>query len=159
HYVATTSGRAAQRQIDEWLPPSLDLLVGKVWVVSLVLVVVAFALPRRRPTSRDVCLAVCFLPLACSSARMIPWWLLVMAPTVSGLIAANLPQNGKAGAEEPSVGAAAMFGLLLLAVVLSLPGLSQFNPLLNISRSGPRGEEDLDAITATLKEKDGEGRI
>ena len=47
-YVGLTSNAASGRHIDEWLPPSLDLLTGKVWVLSLLLLVVLFGMARRR---------------------------------------------------------------------------------------------------------------
>ncbi len=66
-YVALTSNRASGRPIDEWLPPGLNLLTGKVWVLSLLLLLVLFALARRRQRWIDICLLAAFLPLACGS--------------------------------------------------------------------------------------------
>src|SRR5258708_12754588 len=80
-YVSVTSTTASARRIDEWLPPGLNLLVGKIWVVSILLVLGLFALSKRRPSIRQLCLVLCFLPLACGSVRMVPWWLLINAPT------------------------------------------------------------------------------
>src|SRR5207245_902239 len=79
-YVFHTSGVAAARRIDEWVPPGLHLLVSKVWVISVLGLIVLFALPGRRPTAAEICLVLCFLPLACGSVRMVAWWLLVCAP-------------------------------------------------------------------------------
>src|SRR5438128_7102506 len=58
-YVGVTSTAAAGRNIDEWLPPGLDLLTGKVFAISVVLVLVLFALPGRRPSIKQLCLAAC----------------------------------------------------------------------------------------------------
>src|SRR5207237_4844180 len=99
-YVATTSSSAAGRRIDEWVPPSLDLLLGKVWVASLLLAVVALTLPRRRPTVREVCLVLCSLPLACGSVRMVVWWLLAIAPLVPASLAAHWPNRATADVPE-----------------------------------------------------------
>src|SRR5206468_903480 len=70
-YVLLTSGTASARRIDEWLPPGLSLLIGKVWVLSLLALVVLLARSPRKPIWREICLLCCFLPLACGSARMI----------------------------------------------------------------------------------------
>src|SRR5205807_2891368 len=94
------------------------------------LVLGLFALSKRRPTIRQLCLVLCFLPLACGSVRMVAWWLLISAPIVTALIAANLPRRDQADIpERPSVAAGAFFGLLILAVVLSIPGLERYNPV------------------------------
>jgi hypothetical protein len=77
-YVALTSGTSQARKIDEWLPPGLDLFIGKVWVASLLGMLLLFALPGKRPTVRQVCLVLCFLPPACGSVRMVAWWLLIV---------------------------------------------------------------------------------
>ena len=50
-----TSGVAAGRHIDEWVPPGLHLLVSKVWVVSVLGLIVLLALPGRRPRPSEIC--------------------------------------------------------------------------------------------------------
>lgn len=54
-YVGRTSSAASGRRIDEWLPPSLDLLTGKVWALSLLLLLIGLAFSRRRATVRELC--------------------------------------------------------------------------------------------------------
>ncbi len=100
-YVIATSSAAAKRRIDEWVPPGLDLLIGKFWVASLALVLLGFAASARRPSAREVCLLLCFLPLACGSARMVPWWLLVSAPIMAAQFSA-LPALNVAILEQAS---------------------------------------------------------
>jgi hypothetical protein len=133
HFVANTSTVAGGRPIEEWLPPSPDLLIGKFWVVSLALVLLGFGLSRRRPTAREVCVALCFLPLACASVRMVVWWLLAVTPVLAAHLAANLPRR-EAAAERPSFASAAFFGLIVLLAALSVPGLDRYNPLLGPAR-------------------------
>jgi hypothetical protein len=161
-YVRVTSSAAAARRIDEWVPPGLDLLVGKVWVLSVLLLVVLFALPRRRPSAREVFLVLCFLPLACGSVRMVAWWLLISAPIAAGLLAANLPRNALVSpeAEPPTLASGAFAVLVLLACVaggLSLAGGD--NSLLAAVRPAHRDEDDLEEVVQHLPPADGGGRI
>jgi hypothetical protein len=161
-YVRTTAAAASGRRIDEWVPPGLDLLVGKVWVVSVLLLLVLFALPRRRPTAREVILVLCFLPLACGSVRMVAWWLLVSAPILAALIADNLPRHALAGAEPepPSLAAAGLFGLLLLACAGSAVALTdRAAPLLAAFRPAHRDESDLEEIGQRLPDRPAGGRV
>jgi hypothetical protein len=160
-YVTTTSSAAAARRIDEWLAPGLDLLIGKVWVFSLVLVLLAFALSPRRPATRDLCLMLCFLPLACGSARMVVWWLLIIAPILAATIAA-LPVVSRLSAkpEPPSFASLVVFGLMALMVTFSLPGLERHNPLLGPSRRAHlRKEGDLTAAAEQVAARNPAARI
>jgi hypothetical protein len=160
-YVRTTSLTSTARRIDEWVPPGLDLLVGKVWVLSVLLLLVLFALPRRRPTAREVILVLCFLPAACGSVRMVAWWLLVSAPVIAALLADNLPRHALAPGEDepPSLASAGFFALLLLACVGSALALTDGGaPLLGTIRPTHRDETDLEAVAGTLPDRTG-GRV
>jgi hypothetical protein len=161
-YVRSTSTAAAARRIDEWVPPGLDLLVGKVWVLSVLLLLLLFALPRRRPSAREVFLVLCFLPLACGSVRMVAWWLLISAPIVAGLLAGNLPRNAlvSSEAEPPSLASGVFFGFVLLACLASgLTLAGRDNPLLAAVRQTHRDEDDLEEAARHLPPRDGHGRI
>src|SRR5262245_17270371 len=150
-YVRTTSSAASARRIDEWIPPGLDLFIGKMWVLSVLAVLVLFALPRRRPTAREVCLVLCFLPLACGSVRMVTWWLLVSARIATALLAETLPGPATVPEpERPSRGAALAFGLLVLTMIAVAPPLEGLNPLLGTVRSLHRDEYDLEEVSAQL---------
>jgi hypothetical protein len=157
-YVLLTSGVAAARRIDEWLPPGLGLLIGKVWVLSLVLLVVLLARQGRRLAWSDLCLVCVFLPLACGSVRMIAWWLLVSAPILAELLAAYLPARQAADADRPSWGAAGACAAMLLACVVSLPWLERFNPALAVPGRAHRTESDLQLVADHLADADG-GRV
>lgn len=147
-YVGLTSGTAAARKIDEWLPPGLSQIVGKVWVASMLGMFVLFALPGKRPTIRQVCLVLCFLPPACGSVRMIAWWLFIIAPIAAELLAANLPTATIAPQEEdqPKLSAGIVCGLLLVGMVVSVPWLERWNPIFPRIRSPHRVEYDLQKI-------------
>jgi hypothetical protein len=159
-YVALTSGTSQARKIDEWLPPGLDLFIGKVWLASLLGVLLLFALPGRRPTVRQVCLVLCFLPPACGSVRMVAWWLLIVAPIGATLLAANLPRRRleKLDESRPSVGATVTCAALVAAMILSLPWLERWNPLLQYVRTTHRTEYDLQEIADRLR-SEGSGRV
>jgi hypothetical protein len=156
-YVGLTSAAASARRIDEWVPPSLDQLTGKVFVLSVLLLLVLLALPGRRPRIRDVCLTVCFLPAACGSVRMVAWWLLVIAPIAAGLLAANLPRRllAQDELERPSVAAAGSLAIILLAIGLSVPGGERFSPLWSTVRSAHRTEDDLEQVCDRLMAENG----
>jgi hypothetical protein len=160
-YVGLTSNAASGRRIDEWLPPSLDLLTGKVWVLSLLLLLVLFALSRRRPRWTEICLVCCFLPLACGSVRMVAWWLLICTPILAAQLTSLWPRLTQLGAAEdrPSLGNAVACGIIVLAMVLSLPWLEGFNPVLSRPGRAHRTETDLQAIADQLSAEGQGGRI
>jgi hypothetical protein len=160
-YVGVTSSIPSSRRIDEWLPPGMDQLVGKIWVISVLALIVLFALPRRRPTTREVCLVLCFLPLACSSVRMVSWWLLVSTPIAARLLAGVLPAKGTATTvpEKPALGAGlTVVGILLLSAA-SVPWLDAYNPALILTHRNHRTESDLEDVAVQLRQRPGEGRI
>jgi hypothetical protein len=156
-YVGLTSSTAPARRIDEWLPAGLNLLAGKVWVASLLAMLVLFAVSRRRPSVRQLCLVVVFLPPACGSVRMVAWWLLVSAPILAaqvrglGWFAAPTPVR-------PSPVAGVVCGLLLLGMVLSLPWLESLNPMMRLPGRAHRTESDLQVVADHLA-REGRGRL
>jgi hypothetical protein len=160
-YVGTTVSSAAGRGIEEWVPPNTAMFIGKIWVVSLLLVVVGFSLAKVRPTVREVCLVLCFLPLACSSVRMVAWWMIIIAPILAARLSSLVSrrQNTLAG-EPPAFGAAVFVGLIVLMAIFSVPGLNRFNPLMGPTRrSASRTQADLEAISECLSSQCPSGRI
>jgi hypothetical protein len=159
-YVLHTSGVASARRIDEWEPPGLNMLVGKVWIASVLGLIVLFALPGRRPTKSEICLVVCFLPLACSSVRMVAWWLLACAPIAAAQLAAVLPSGALAeeDSREATRGTILTFALFVAGCVVSLPWLERYNPVLAIL---PRTRPELELQSAAdgLRERLPSGRI
>lgn len=160
-FVVGTPARASERNIQEWLPPSMKLFIGKVFVASLMLLLFLFAFSRRRPSVRDVCLALCFLPLAASAVRMIGWWVIVVTPILAAQLAAVLPRSW---IEDPDLERAtfadgAFWGILVLAMALSVPGLQHFNPLLRIAWRDHRVEDDLQVVAEHLQRSQETGRI
>ncbi len=159
-YVGLTSNAASGRHIDEWLPPGLNTLTGKVWVLSLLLMLALFALSRRRPRWTELCLIGCFLPLACGSVRMVAWWLLVCTPILAAQLADLWPRLQQLDAEDrPSFGNAITCAVIVLAIALSLPWLEAFNPILSRPGRAHRTEDDLQAIADHLSAEGRSGRI
>ncbi|MGH7223363.1 MAG: hypothetical protein ACRELF_09050, partial [Gemmataceae bacterium] len=160
-YVGLTSNVASGRPIDEWLPPSLNLLTGKVWALSLLLLSIGLALSPRRPTMREICLLCCFLPLACGSVRMVAWWLLICTPILAAQLTALWPRLRQFDAEDdrPSFGNALACGLLVFVMILSLPWLVAFNPILSRPERAHRTETDLQALADRLRTEEHGGRI
>ena len=150
-YVRFTANTAGARRIDEWLPPSWDDGIGIAFFASLILLVgfglAAWIKHGQKPMMREWWLIGLFLPLACGSARMAVWWLVIVAPLIARRIAWFAPKP--AAEDKPSGGAALSVGLLGLAMIVSVPGCHRFNPLL-AWRSPSRTEQDLDQVQAFL---------
>lgn len=144
----------AARGIQEWQPAGVTPLYGLLFTASIVLALVALALPGRQPTTREIALLVVFLPLACSAIRMIPWWYLACMPTVTACFAAGLPRSWVEDVEPeraaPINGVA--FGLLALLVVACAPGVARHVPFVQDWRGTDPTRADLDEATRQLRQ-------
>jgi hypothetical protein len=147
-YVLHTSGTASARGIDEWLPPGTNSLVGRVWVASLVGLLLLLPLTGRRPSLRDLCALAVFLPPACGASRMVAWWLLVAAPVLACQLAAIYRPSDN---PRPSLGAAGACLALLTVMVLSLPWLERFNPVFLQPTRAQRTENNLQGVCDHLR--------
>jgi hypothetical protein len=159
-YVGLTSATAPARHIDEWLPPGVDSLTGKVFAASIVAALLLFGSRGGRPARRDVIVACCFLPAACGSVRMVAWWLLVSAPVLAASAAGAWPRLRVADAGDDRTSTLAGLVCLALAAVavLNLPSLESYNPVLRLPGRGHRTETDLQACAQYLAEHGG-GRV
>ncbi len=160
-YVGMTSNRAAQRRIDEWVPPTLDQGIGVAFFLSLILLAALVSVNLKRRTYglgwRDVVLALCFLPLAAGSVRMVAWWLLIIAPTAAVLLAGLLPAR-QTSDNQPTLGAALTCAGLLVMAAFSLPGLQAYNPLIAFRRTD-QVEHNLDEVLERLVQHKDTGRV
>ena len=153
-YVMHNTVTSKIRHIDEWLPTGTDSLMGKVFVASLLSLLLLFPFSGRRPAIRDLCALVIFLPPAFGAVRMVGWWLLVIGPILAGQLTAIWPWKPRAEAERPSVGAAISCLVLLTAMVLSLPWLEHLNPLFRAQPArAARTETDLEEVAAHLEKE------
>jgi hypothetical protein len=156
-YVRHTSGIASARQIQEWLPPGMQLILSWFWILSVLLLLVAFAVGGRRPTVQEFCLIFCFLPLACGAVRMVAWWMFICVPILaahgSGLAARWREDEAN---EKPSWGSGLAVAGLLLVMAYSLPWLEAYNPILRTGDRSHRDEYDLtEAVNYLKAEKPG----
>ncbi len=166
-YVLHTTGTASGRRIDEWLPPGLYTLAGKVLALSVVLLVALLAWTGRRPGTQrrrlwlDLCLVACFLPPAFGSVRMVAWWLLVCAPILTEHLAAAWPRLRQLDqeAQQPNTGAALTTVALIGAMVLSVPWLQDYNPVFRRPGRAHRTETDLQAVADHLNATAPSGRL
>jgi hypothetical protein len=160
-YVVHTSGVATARRIDEWLPPGLNQLVGKMWIASLLGLILLFALSGRRPRASEVCLVLCFLPLACGSVRMVAWWLLVCMPIAAAQLAALLPPHALAedDSRQATAGTGLTFAVFAVVVVFSLPWLDHYNPVMVALHRTDRPESELRTVAERLRQHRPGGHI
>jgi hypothetical protein len=157
-YVRHTSGIASERQIQEWLPPGMHLILSWFWVLSVLLLMIAFARRGRRPTVQDFVLIFCFLPLACGAVRMVAWWMFICVPILAAQTVNLSAAWRDTEADRKPTWVAALIGVVLLAaLVIGLPWLENYNPFLRSpDRSGHRDEYDLAEAVDYLKgEKSG----
>jgi hypothetical protein len=165
-YVLHTSRTASGRRIDEWLPPGLNILAGEVWVLSILGLLILLASARRavagwRPRVNDLVLIACFLPAACGSVRMIPWWLLATAPLLTELLAEAWPRLRAIDAEpaKPTASAGLLAAGVLAAAVFSVPWLERYNPVFALPGRGHRTEADLQSAAERLTSTAPAGRV
>ncbi|HEU5010904.1 MAG TPA: hypothetical protein VFT66_00050 [Roseiflexaceae bacterium] len=105
----------SQGLIVEWQAPTPHTLAGFFFYVSLLVLVVAFAYARRRPTITEVLLTLAFTWEAWNGVRYVMWFGMVIMPIVVQCIArprtARLPQPSSA-----NLVLAGLFAALLIAV-------------------------------------------
>jgi hypothetical protein len=154
-YVVLTSSRATSRHIDEWLPPGLDSLTGKVFAISVGAIIVLGAVPRRRLSLRDAIVLGCLLLPALASVRMVAWWLLVWTPVVAISLVRAWPRLRLLDADDRRVSrsAAGVVAGLLAVAILSTPWFERINPVFRLPGRGHRTEEDLQAAADFLTEQ------
>jgi hypothetical protein len=164
-YVGVTSNRAKARGIAEWLAPSMDLLIGWFWLMSMVLtaalLLAGWFKCKRRPTAIEVVLALLFLTMACLSVRMVVWWLIIAAPIFASWLAAVWPKPEAAPAvEKPNTGSALTFAMMVVLAIINIPGLESINPLaLATGRTSHRLEYELELAQRHIDENAEAGRI
>ena len=157
-YAISLTATVLPRHIEEWLPPSLGQWIGLAFVGSAILLVVLYALARRRPTVREAILLVCFFFPAAHSVRVVVWWAIVLAPILASLLT-SLERGDETASRHGSIVAAALCAALLILCIASLPWLERFNPIFRSVRSPHRVESDLDAVARLMPSRPDGGLI
>jgi hypothetical protein len=101
----------------------------------------------RKPRTRDLVVALCFLPFACASTRMVPWWLLSVAPVIAMSLVRTPASEMR---PRPSFAAAGMLAVMFGAAVLCVPWLERYNPVFAGLRSASRPEADIEAVAGRV---------
>lgn len=152
-YMLHTTNINRIRHIDEWLPTGTDSLIGKIFVTSLLSLLLLFPLSGRRPAIRELCALAIFLPPACGAVRMVGWWLLVAGPILAAQLAAVWTRKPQPADDQPTVGAAIGCLALVAAMVLSLPWLQGINPIFLAQPARAERTEDTLEVVADHLEK------
>jgi hypothetical protein len=76
-----------QGLVNEWQPPTTRGIAGLVFFASILALLAAFALARRRPTFTDLLLVCAFLWLAWSGQRHVIWYGMVVMPILAQSLA------------------------------------------------------------------------
>ena len=153
-----------RRQIDEWLPPSLDQAAGAAFFLSMSVALwcglFLFVEARRnglRATLREGLQLSVFFVLGIRAIRMVVWWLFILAPMFAVRLVAVFPRL-KVERYEPNVGATVSVIGLVAVCLLCLPPLHSINPLTLIRPHDPTTER-LQAARDFLVDKYGGGRL
>jgi hypothetical protein len=89
----------SQGLVNEWQPPTTRGIAGFVFFASILALLAAFALARRRPSLTDLLLACGFLWLAWGGQRYVVWYGMVAMPLLAQSLAA--PRSPLARAARP----------------------------------------------------------
>lgn len=152
-YVHTTSSRASDRVIQEWLRPDVFTFSGGLWLATIVGVFVLAIIRRQQMKAWMGIVLLVFAGVSCTSVRMSIWWYLAAAPIAMAI----LPRWGDRPA-APSFAATGMFATLLLTVILCLPSLQRWNPVFAL-RSPDRPEQSLAQLTAVIADQSPGARV
>jgi hypothetical protein len=118
----------SQGLVNEWQPPTPHGVAGFVFFVSIMALLAAFSLARRRPSITDVLLVCAFLWWAWSGQRYVVWYGMLAMPMLAGSLAASRqprPRRVAARMQLPSM----LIAIGLLAALIAVqppfkPGLA-----------------------------------
>ncbi len=97
-YVAKlTSNSAIQSLVSEWQPPTTRSLAGQIFFISVLALLAAFGLGRRRPTITDMLLVGALLWQALGGQRHVGWFGMLAMPILAQSLAAPRPATRAPG--------------------------------------------------------------
>jgi hypothetical protein len=151
-----TSSESIQTLVIEWQPPTTHSLAGVFFFASILALLAAFALGRRRPTITDLLLVGAFLWLAWGGQRHVVWYGMVAMPLLAQSLAA--PRSPLARAPGPKgtpprlVLPSTLLALALLALIVVVqppfkPRLGLPQPYKDLFADVPGGPELFSADT------------
>jgi hypothetical protein len=110
----------SQGLVNEWQPPTTHGLAGFFFFASILALLAAFALARRRPTLTDLLLACAFLWLAWGGQRYVVWYGMAAMPLLAQSLAA--PRSPLARPPRPPrlVLPSTLLALALLALLVAV---------------------------------------
>jgi hypothetical protein len=109
------SDPSIQGLVNEWQPPTPRVLANTIFFASILALLLAFALARRRPTITDLLLTCAFLWLAWGSQRNVVWYGMLAMPLLAQSLSAPRPHLARAArmALPSSLIALILLGLLV----------------------------------------------
>jgi hypothetical protein len=152
-YVAKLANNTSnQMLVSEWQPPTPRGLAGMIFFASILALLVAFALARRRPTLTDLLLVCAFLWLAWGGQRHVVWFGMAAMPLLAQSLAA--PHSPLLRPERPArlVLPSTLLTLALLGVLVAVqpafkPGLGLPQPYKQLFADLPGAPELFSADT------------
>lgn len=126
----------SQSLVSEWQPPDPESFPGFFFIVSVLLMLAAFAFGRRRPTITDVLLVCGFGWMAFNGVRYVMWYGMIAMPILVSVLvaprAAAAVQGARAAPRRPRgnpVINAVLAVAMLLPLVVVQPWLKPLLPL------------------------------
>ncbi|MBK9712214.1 MAG: hypothetical protein IPO81_12975 [Kouleothrix sp.] len=109
-----------QGLVVEWQPPTPRGIAGTAFFGSILALLAAFALARRRPTITDLGLACAFLWLAWGSQRNVIWYGMVAMPLLAQSLAPPQPAPARTRRGGQTSLPSALIALALLAALVAV---------------------------------------
>jgi hypothetical protein len=110
----------SQGLVNEWQPPTTHGVAGFVFFVSIMALLAAFSLARRRPSITDVLLVCAFLWWAWNGQRYVVWYgMLAMPMLVGSLSAFRAPRARRASAARMQL-PSTLIVIMLIGVLIAV---------------------------------------
>jgi hypothetical protein len=116
----------SQGLVLEWQPPTTHSIAGFFFFATVIIILFAFALARRRPSLTDLLLVCAFLWLAWGGIRYVVWFGLVATPVLAQALAADRAQAGRPARrpQKSPVNLAIAIAFVALVVAVQPPLIS-----------------------------------
>jgi hypothetical protein len=142
----------SQSLANEWQPPTTHTIAGMVFFISIMALLAAFALARRRPSITDVLLVCAFLWWGWSGQRYVVWYgMLAMPMLVGSLATLRAPRARRASAARMQL-PSTLVALILIGMLVAVQpafkaGLALPQPYKNLFAGVPGAPELYSADT------------